>query len=65
MIKFVNANSNSPIIIEIFTDKDVDQKQMNAVLNSYRPATEKKLTAVASKLPDSMKRQIKKMLGRD
>lgn len=63
--EFVTEKSAKPIILETFTDKDVDIRQMNIVLNSFRPATEKNLTAVASKLPEPMKRQIKKFLGRN
>lgn len=65
MKEFIKTDSMQPIIIEAFTDKEVDTKQMNVVLNSFRPATEKNLTAVASKLPQPMKRQIKKILGRN
>lgn len=64
MKEFVKTDSKQPIIIETFTDKEIDTRQMNVVLNSFRTATEKNLTAVASKLPEPMKRQIKKILGK-
>lgn len=63
--EFVTDDSAQPIILEAFTDKDVDIRQMNVVLNSFRPSAERNLTAVASKLPEPMKRQIKKILGRN
>ena len=61
---FLSEGSSEPIVFEVFTDKDNDIKQMNGILNSFRPATSRTLTAVASKLPEPAKRQIKKLLGR-
>jgi len=62
--EFLGASSPSPIIFEIITDKDVDVRQMNVMLNSFRPDGERKLTSIASKLPEPTKRKIKKLLGR-
>lgn len=64
MKEFVKEDSQQPIVIETFTDKEVDIRQMNVVLNSFRPAAEKNITAVASKLPEPIKRKIKKLIGK-
>jgi len=64
MEMFLDNKSAQPIILETFIDKDIDIKQMNRILNHFRPVVEKNLTAVASKLPNPVKRKIKVILGR-
>lgn len=54
--------SETPIIMEVFTDKDVDTMAMNQLLKPYRTEISTLKGTVAKHMPDSMKKTLKSWL---
>jgi 2-succinyl-5-enolpyruvyl-6-hydroxy-3-cyclohexene-1-carboxylate synthase len=54
--------SDVPIILEAFTDKDIDVAEMGAIVNNFKTGTSKLKSKVASFIPESMKSTIKKVI---
>ncbi len=59
---FTKEESDRPIIMEVFTDKDIDTRQMGVVYNSVRSESSAQLHNVAASLPEPVKRTIKSIL---
>ncbi len=53
---------NNPVLVEAFTDKELDIKAINTVLNGYQPQSKRNMMKKASKIPEPLKRTIKSVL---
>lgn len=62
--KFVLPQAQKPILFEVFTDKDIDTRQMSVATNSIKSETVAKVRSVMSNLPGPVKRTVKKLLNR-
>ena len=62
MIEFTDKNAKQPIILEVFTDKDVDIRQMGVLTNSVKSEGVAQLHNLAAKIPEPLKRGIKGIL---
>lgn len=60
--EFIQEKSENPIIMEVFTDKDVDIRQMGIASNSVKSESSAHLHNIAANLPDPLKRTIKSIL---
>lgn len=56
----MRVDSESPVILEVFTDKETDNIQKKRLIHYYREVTPKSI--VASYLPRSMKEKIKRVI---
>jgi 2-succinyl-5-enolpyruvyl-6-hydroxy-3-cyclohexene-1-carboxylate synthase len=63
-LKIFLSVSEQPIILEVFSDKEIDVKQLSAAVNSYRNGTARGVNELAASLPEPIKRRIKKILKR-
>ncbi len=57
--KFIAKNSKKPIVFEVFTDKDIDIKQMGVATNSVKTESAAQIHKLAASLPEPLKRTIK------
>ena len=58
--KMFKENNEKPIIMEVFTDKDIDARQINEIVHNYRNLTFKE--QISSKIPSGLKQKIKKII---
>lgn len=56
------TSSNSPILLEVFTDMDVDAECIKAILNPYRPEDTSLKHQIGKRMPTGMKETIKKFI---
>jgi 2-succinyl-5-enolpyruvyl-6-hydroxy-3-cyclohexene-1-carboxylate synthase len=63
-LKIFLSVSEQPIILEVFSDKEMDVKQLSTAVNSYRNGTTRGVNELAASLPEPIKRRIKKILKR-
>ena len=56
----MRVDSESPVILEVFTDKETDNIQKKRLIHYYREVTPKSI--VASYLPRSMTEKIKRVI---
>lgn len=62
MQRFVSMETEKPIILEVFTDKDVDIRQMGIATNSVKSEASRQIHSIAASLPEPLKRTIKNIL---
>lgn len=62
MREFVSKDSDRPIILEVFTDKDIDIRQMGVATNSVKSESSAQLHNLAARIPEPIKRGIKGIL---
>lgn len=62
---FFDKNTSKPILFEVFTDKDIDIKELGTATNSIKSETAVQIHKVAAALPDPIKRTIKGILGKN
>lgn len=58
----MNISSNKPILLEVFTDMDVDAECIKTILNPYRPEDTSLKHQIGKMMPAGMKETIKKII---
>lgn len=56
------GKAEKPILLEVFTDKDVDIRQMGIATNSVKSESAAQMYKMAAALPDPLKRTIKSII---
>lgn len=56
------TSSNSPILLEVFTDMDADAECIRTILNPYRPEDTSFKHQIGKRMPTGMKETIKKFI---
>ncbi|MFR3146292.1 MAG: 2-succinyl-5-enolpyruvyl-6-hydroxy-3-cyclohexene-1-carboxylic-acid synthase [Eubacterium callanderi] len=54
--------SDKPILLEVFTNKDIDVKEMNSILDNYKSKGNKLTKKMTTYMPEKMIKKIKKIL---
>lgn len=57
--EFIDINSRQPIVMEVFTDKDIDTIEMNKMISNYQKDSIK--SKLSRHLPETLKREIRKL----
>ena len=60
--QLMSISSEQPIIMEVFTDKDIDAQCINDILSSYKVNDATLKQKVSTIMPTSMKKAIKKII---
>lgn len=60
--KFIVAKSNKPILLEVFSDMNVDISERRKIDHFYLSGTESKVSTIKDMIPRSIKERIKKTL---
>lgn len=60
--EFLNVDSTSPMLLEVFTDMDIDIEEKNKIANYYSSETDKRINNIKQSIPEPMKKFIKKII---
>lgn len=62
MNELVSVESDRPILLEVFTDKDVDAESMRKIIKPYLPEDTSLKGQISKRMPEGMKKTIKNIL---